>query len=741
MKQRTGLSLFLLIITTITLLFIGCTGGGAGGSSGSYTPQPSLDGTETSDFLIKEVYLDIANSRLVNATVGMEYSLNDRTAWTQCPGSSPTIALIAGNRVWIRETDETTTETFLGEVISFSGPDLYPGDHLYIGTGSWSDIGSASPGDVLDIYAYMKNIGTTNGYSSGHQIRFYLSTDETITADDTLLVDLNYDYTCPIGDVYIGSGPETTFTVPSVTAGTYYIGCIVDATNVITEMNEDNNVTRPEAVTPLVIKDTSAVPSGAVKIYNSWGAGSWENKSDGWYWMPYEVLKANNMRINYYYNDFTQSYNPTVVLEFALSHPRRNECRISIGLGDPVDPYRETLFQSEWSASNILSGAQPFPSNDMVLDISEFASALNSYDLYLKIENSGSTTGSLTKMNLELYSSYPGSQIKILNSLSSSLPASLPAGETIIYLSSAGNLTLIEQEQILPMSRSVTSSGLTFNERLLSSTEINEYINRFGAYEPGKNYNQIINGKYGTGDAPPTRESLEKTKLLESVESTSLRGTLPSSWDNSESIYFPPTGNQGSEGSCAAYSFGYYIQTYTEAREHGWDLSSTGWTGAWPGYPDSNLDKIFSPDFIYHLINSGEDNGSNSIQAASLIIRIGGAPWNLMPYDTSDSTSWPSEAAWRAAPLYRGRETGKYYWDDLPSGFFVIEDDSDIQLLKSLLAAGYCLSTAIEASPVYDALDSADVVNPNLVWASTDHAQTIVGYKESSAWDPANPDL
>ena len=75
--------------------------------------------------------------------------------------------------------------------------------------------------------------------------------------------------------------------------------------------------------------------------------------------MPYDVLKANNMLVSYYYNDFTREYNPTAVLEFALSHPYRDQCRITVGLGDPDSPFMQKLFQSEWSSTYLLSGEEP----------------------------------------------------------------------------------------------------------------------------------------------------------------------------------------------------------------------------------------------------------------------------------------------------------------------------------------------------------------------------------------------
>ena len=37
----------------------------------------------------------------------------------------------------------------------------------------------------------------------------------------------------------------------------------------------------------------------------------------------------------------------------------------------------------------------------------------------------------------------------------------------------------------------------------------------------------------------------------------------------------PPVGNQGAQGSCVAWSIGYYDKTHTEYKEHLWDLTQT----------------------------------------------------------------------------------------------------------------------------------------------------------------------
>jgi len=140
-------------------------------------------------------------------------------------------------------------------------------------------------------------------------------------------------------------------------------------------------------------------------------------------------------------------------------------------------------------------------------------------------------------------------------------------------------------------------------------------------------------------------------KKLRRVKNYNLGATtLPNSIDNSNTIFFPPIGNQGSKGSCVAFAFGYYIQSYLQAKEHNWDLSGASWQGGSTGEPAAIYqNKIFSPDFIYNQINSGIDDGSSPYDAAELIVKIGTATWQDMPYDVSDPTSWPSQAAWENA--------------------------------------------------------------------------------------------
>jgi len=697
--------------------------------------------------------LYVSEGRLDRIPPDTEYSVNDGATWQPCDGTSISVAFQIGDKIWIRPAGDTANERFLGTIEALSGrPDLVAGDRLYVGIynsgdNSWTDVPHGAQGDTRYAYFYLFNCGDSSGYNALHKIRLYLSADRNIdSATDTLLKEISYNWNCPIGELY---GGTESFTVPSLAPGTYYIGFIVDATDAIDELSEGAagspglNATQPEDVVEFRIAESSVSSSGAVKIVNSWGVGlspPWENKADGHYWMTYAALKTQQLPVFYYNNDFTQVYEPTILGVFKLSHPRRNECQVTLGLGNPAAPVAAKTLMSHWG-TEIHSGALPFPDNTMAMDISEFASLINDYDLFLAVENTGSSVCSIESFQVEYYGDYDSAPLKTISGGSGSVPAGITAA---VFCPTEGALNPSELIRIRPLSRAVGETVTLIQERP-EETELAEDMARIGIYQAGRNYNKLVYGRYGTGYQPPGREAWAGMSKLRRVDGGFSAGVYDNlTIDHSATQYFPPIGNQGEEGSCACFSMGYYIGTYLEAREHNWNLSTVTWSGV-PGAPDSQLDKILSPDFLYHQINRGLDEGSYSGNAASLLIQLGCASWLEMPYDTSDWTSWPSEAAFREAPRYRGRQVGNNYWAESYSdygGYFVVENDADIGLLLGVLNAGYCVSITINAEETYTRLDDKDVVDEDVVFFSDilDHAQTVVGFKDGTAWDPANPD-
>ncbi|MEO0084045.1 MAG: cysteine protease, partial [candidate division WOR-3 bacterium] len=114
--------------------------------------------------------------------------------------------------------------------------------------------------------------------------------------------------------------------------------------------------------------------------------------------------------------------------------------------------------------------------------------------------------------------------------------------------------------------------------------------------------------------------------------------SLPPAVDLSSQM--PPVGNQGSQGSCVGWAMAYYHKTHTEWKEHGWNVNLT--------------ENQFSPAFVYNLINGGTDGGAYFDDAMKVIVDNGVANMVLMPYNQSNYTNWPSEAAFDWATSYRG---------------------------------------------------------------------------------------
>jgi len=248
-----------------------------------------------------------------------------------------------------------------------------------------------------------------------------------------------------------------------------------------------------------------------------------------------------------------------------------------------------------------------------------------------------------------------------------------------------------------------------------------------GVYEEGVNYNVIIDG-HGTGLRPPTEEGwaamIGQANVVENIQLTI--DAAPASVDNSATNWFPPIGDQDGEGSCVCFAVGYYTKTFQEAKDHNWDLSGALWEGGYYGHPTpAYQDRIMSPDFIYHQINDGVDTGSYYSDAMELVCDIGASSWEKMPYNPADHTTWPSEAAWREAPLYRGVGGYSYVWTYPPY------NPTGIDTLKNWLADENLAIISINAN-YYPSLTANDVWTlDNYTPSGTNHANTIVGYDDN----------
>ena len=267
------------------------------------------------------------------------------------------------------------------------------------------------------------------------------------------------------------------------------------------------------------------------------------------------------------------------------------------------------------------------------------------------------------------------------------------------------------------------SNKLKVKRHKIKSDELEKLKKQIGVAEKTTDYNEIING-YGTGLRPPNEKEWMEIGNSAYIIDKAISASLPSIIDHSTTHWFPPIGNQDGEGSCVAWAVGYYVKTFQEAKENDWDLSGAEWEGGYYGAPtQSYQNRIISPDFIYHLINDGVDEGSYYSQAINLVSSIGTSSWEKMPYDPNDHTTWPSDEAWTEAMLYRAADSGYQ--------FMYVDTDSGLSNLKNWLASENLAIISIDAAQ-YVYLTGSDFwtldtyVNP-----STNHANTIVGFDDN----------
>ena len=171
-------------------------------------------------------------------------------------------------------TDNCTRRSVTVEVVATTiGSDLYM-------HGPNRDDSTREPGETYWILVTVENLGTE--WSTATTVRFYRSTDGTITTSDT---EVGSERVGPLRP-WAGSGRAIPLTAPSA-AGTYYYGACVDAvagesdlTNNCSSVTMAVTVTRPPPPPPA--STTSAASyAAATSAGRCQGDGDVNNELDG----------------------------------------------------------------------------------------------------------------------------------------------------------------------------------------------------------------------------------------------------------------------------------------------------------------------------------------------------------------------------------------------------------------------------------------------------------------------------
>ncbi len=452
------------------------------------------------------------------------------------------------------------------------------------------------------------------------------------------------------------------------------------------------------------VMDTIPVmDKGAFKIVNSWGdktyqyGRDWEHVMDGKFYMTYDALKKSNSFA--YFLAPKEAYQPRVLAVFQVEGNFRGDFSINFGVGDSISPRKVKRFLN-YPSLTYGGYSTVFPSTDIAFDLTDFL-PLQNENVFMEIYDGGlNRTLKVNKFYLEIYDDYSSAPVQIVND--TTLPEYTIDGSTSRFI--LRNLTVAANAQL---AKKALSNGYKLTSRTLTKDDLSGYV-PCPARMPKTQFQQLVNDN---------KIKVLNKVLLQNIYLAKLASEAKV--DNSTSNYFPPIGSQENKGSCTAWALGYYLATYNIARSKGWNLSGARWING--EIEDGYKDKIMSPDFIYNLINGGSDNGSMAYIAALVLNDIGISTMKTAPIIYDNVKNWPTEQAFREAPLYRHDESTLFYC--------VINTDEDIENIKALLKAGELVTIAIEAGNIV--LSENDTYTSKNAGTSLDHLVTVVGFDDT----------
>lgn len=174
---------------------------------------------------------------------------------------------------------------------------------------------------------------------------------------------------------------------------------------------------------------------------------------------------------------------------------------------------------------------------------------------------------------------------------------------------------------------------------------------------------------------PQLSKALEERLLFKGYAADN----LPAALDYANSPYLPPVGEQF-EYSCVGWSTGYYLRTYQQAREIGWEVKNSSGL--------RNDTHVFSPSFIYNQINNGADRGASLEDAGDLLQSIGAATLADFPYVPGDYYTQPGSAVKQKAAPHRIKSWSTLFSSDKDGPDYIIQKTKEYLNTGDLVVAG-----------------------------------------------------
>lgn len=205
-------------------------------------------------------------------------------------------------------------------------------------------------------------------------------------------------------------------------------------------------------------------------------------------------------------------------------------------------------------------------------------------------------------------------------------------------------------------------------------------------------------------------KQFEKAEIYEPLADDDSKNPLPESANLQR--YCPTPQNQGSQGSCVAWSSAFAAHTILEATK----------TGKQP-------DQVaFSPSFMYNQIGLEGCQGSYIIRAMEFMTQRGGVPYNDFPYTDQDCSNQPGNQLMQEATQFRMRGFNRLSQGDR-------NDKIDLRAIKENLSQG--------APVVIGMMVGQSFMQPMMgqdLWTPADgdksmmgfggHAMCVVGYDD-----------
>lgn len=235
-------------------------------------------------------------------------------------------------------------------------------------------------------------------------------------------------------------------------------------------------------------------------------------------------------------------------------------------------------------------------------------------------------------------------------------------------------------------------------------------------------------------DIPSTRHPLEEVspndpKSIGFVESCdgipespeiltilAIDTNLPESHDLSPLM--PPVRSQGAQGSCVSWATSYYLKSYQEKVQY--------------GYEYSDYSTIMSPAFVFNQTKVSCSLGSCIINALYLLKTKGTTTWQEFPYDPQSCSLLPTEAQISLAATHK--ISAAYYVESITQPDNTVVPKKDV--MKNLIFQGNPVIIAMALDVNFAHAVPMDE-NNNYIYENYDatrfygnHAMLIVGYDD-----------